>query len=106
MRVIHAAFLLGALISITSLIGACKDGGPECFASKGDCVHPRTVKEDIDCFSQLQVYCFIVKGDMFDKPEGQSVCMPTEDECWEWRHDRTVQRPSLWVGYCEPRTAK
>lgn len=104
-----------SLLMILAGLGACKSADTtfwcrrdnrECFPSKDECTVRKGAPQSLECFSQPQAYCFLVKSDMFAEATVQRICMPTEEECAEWREDRRVQRPTLRIGSCSQATPK
>jgi hypothetical protein len=109
MSVRRAIWLLSSLVVVLGGLWACKSADTtfwcrrdnrECFATKDECVNRKTSQQTLECFSQPQAFCFLVKSDMFSEATVQRICMPSEEECGEWRDDRRRQRPTLRIGMC------
>ena len=107
MPVRRAIWLFSSLVLLLGGFWACKSGDAnfwcrrdnrECFATKDECADRKGNAQQLECFSQAQAFCFLVKSDMFSEATVQRICMPTEEECWEWRGDRRVQRPTIRIG--------
>ena len=104
---------LGLAVALVSLAACrraenvywCRRDNRECFADQKDCVHRKLSGEELECFSQAEAYCFLVKSDMFSEASVQKICLPTEEECWQWRGDRRQQRPTLRIGMCNQATS-
>jgi hypothetical protein len=84
----------------------CRRDNRECFSSKDECTFRKVTQQQLECFSQPQAFCFLAKSDMFSEATVQRICMPTEEECSEWRDDRRRQRPTLRLGTCSQATPK
>ncbi|MBI5510744.1 MAG: hypothetical protein HY903_18445 [Deltaproteobacteria bacterium] len=78
----------------------CREDNRECFASKKECATRLGSWERLACFAQEEAYCFRVVGDLLQKATGKRLCLPSAEECLDWRQDRAENRPSLAVGPC------
>ena len=109
MKVSGEILVVTMVIGAAAWIGACKgrdaafwcrEDTRRCFSSESACVHEKSGKNELACFSQSKAFCYVIRGELLDSPAGETVCVPTEDECHEWQRVRIRQRPALQVGSC------